>query len=291
MTAFPPWALTALRLTVSALCLGLAFWLMPDGALPQLAEAQPGWLVVAVGLGVVAIAIMATRLRVLMGAGAVPLRTAITVTWAGQFGAMLGLGLLSADGARITILVRTGCSVASASQLIVLDRALGLSGLAILAAAGGGAHLLGLWGGFAVLLIGLAAALAMLLAMRLVPGLRRALPENALPLGQLALALVLSVLLHSVTVVTFLIAALALGLTPPLPEAIIAVSIGLFFAILPVSLGGWGVRELAIAQAFAWVGAPFAGAVPSSVLFGVLAMVVALPGVIALGLKPRAFTA
>jgi len=289
--SLPPWALTALRITVSAIRLGVAFWLMPEDALPQLAQAQPGWLLAALGLGVIAIFIMATRMRIILGPARLPLQTAITVTWAGQFGAMLGLGLLSADGARITILVRAGQNVATASQVIVLDRALGLSGLSILAATGWGAHLWGFGGGLAVLAVGFCGALGLLSAMRAVPGLHRALPETALPMFRLASALALSVLLHSVTVVTFLIAALALGLSPPLPEAIVAVSIGLFFAILPVSLGGWGVRELAIAQAFVWASAPFAGAVPSSVLFGVLAIIVALPGVIALVIQPRGSTA
>ena len=229
------WAMTEVRITVSALCLGLAVWLMPDDALPQLADAQPGWLFVALAMGVLAIGIMATRLLVLRAETGFGIGAAVTVTWAGQFGAMLGLGLLSADGARITMLVRSGQSLVSATQLIVMDRALGLAGLAILAVTGWSVHVYGSLSAAITAIVAYGAALAALSTLHRVPLLRRALPAQATPGLRLALGLALSVLLHSVTVATFLVAALAIGFAPPLPEAIVAVSIGLFFAILPVS--------------------------------------------------------
>ena len=60
-------------------------------------------------------------------------------------------------------------------------------------------------------------------------------------------------------------------------------------ALLPVSLGGWGVREAGMVALFATSGVPSEAAVALSLVFGILPAVVALPGAVAWWLQGAAF--
>jgi uncharacterized membrane protein YbhN (UPF0104 family) len=52
----------------------------------------------------------------------------------------------------------------------------------------------------------------------------------------------------------------------------------LLLSLLPISLGGWGVRESAMVVAFALVGVPADAALSTSVLYGVCLLAASLPG-------------
>jgi len=52
----------------------------------------------------------------------------------------------------------------------------------------------------------------------------------------------------------------------------------LLISLLPFSVAGWGLRESAMATGFALVHAPAAAAVAASVMFGVLTLLISLPG-------------
>jgi uncharacterized protein (TIRG00374 family) len=52
----------------------------------------------------------------------------------------------------------------------------------------------------------------------------------------------------------------------------------ILFMTLPISIAGWGVRETAMVTAFGFVGVADHSAVALSVLFGIVGMVIALPG-------------
>ena len=47
---------------------------------------------------------------------------------------------------------------------------------------------------------------------------------------------------------------------------------------LPISIAGWGVRETAMVAFFGLIGVPAEGAVVLSILFGLVGIVVSLPG-------------
>lgn len=273
-------AVFAVRLAISGGCLWLAFRLMPGDVLTTLAQAQAGWLLAAAGISVLAILVMALRLWVLAPSHDMRFFTTVAVTWSGQFGAMLGLGLLSADGARVARLAQAGHSVRLSARLVLTDRVFGLSGLVILAAGGWVAFLSGGATGMAAGLVLLGLATLVLSGLQRIRRLKGVTPPVALSSLRIGLALALSVLLHGLSITIFFFATKALNSVPPMPEMIVAVSIGLLFSILPVSMGGWGVRELAIAQGFALVGGAFPNAVPASVLFGLVVLLVALPGVL-----------
>jgi hypothetical protein len=47
---------------------------------------------------------------------------------------------------------------------------------------------------------------------------------------------------------------------------------------LPISIAGWGVREQAMVVAFALVNVPGEGALALSIMFGLMGLVIGLPG-------------
>jgi len=49
-------------------------------------------------------------------------------------------------------------------------------------------------------------------------------------------------------------------------------------SMIPISFGGWGVREGAMVVFFGLVGVPAADALAMSILFGLAALVAGLPG-------------
>jgi uncharacterized protein (TIRG00374 family) len=55
----------------------------------------------------------------------------------------------------------------------------------------------------------------------------------------------------------------------------------LLFSMLPVSLGGWGVREGVMVLLFGLVGTPREDALAISVLFGICSTIAGLPGAVA----------
>ena len=54
----------------------------------------------------------------------------------------------------------------------------------------------------------------------------------------------------------------------------------LLITSLPISIGGWGIREAAMIAIFALVGVPSSAAMVLSVQFGLLAMLVSTPGLV-----------
>ena len=52
----------------------------------------------------------------------------------------------------------------------------------------------------------------------------------------------------------------------------------LLLTAIPISIAGWGVREFGMVAAFGLVGVPVHGAIAISFLFGLLAILVTIPG-------------
>lgn len=95
---------------------------------------------------------------------------------------------------------------------------------------------------------------------------------NALPV--MAIALIGHVNLAMVVWV------LALGLGAPitLVDCLVLVPPVILVATLPISIAGWGAREVAMVTVFGLIGVPSAQATALSVLFGVATLIIALPG-------------
>jgi uncharacterized membrane protein YbhN (UPF0104 family) len=296
------WLLTALKVAVT---LGL-FWLIAQkidlaDIANRLGRARLPELLAATGLIFVQMALNSERWRRLLALDAValPFARAYRYYLEAMFFNQALPGAIGGDVMRI-YRVRAHCSgLGQAFNSVVLDRMIGLVGLCALIAAGlplllqrigdtGPAAGLGLL--FALGLVGIGALLLIArlpeegaggavrrtlvrfakLAMRL---MRR--PADGIPVLLLALAT------HGLLVTTAWLTAQSLGLDFTLIDCLIVVPVAVLIATLPISLGGWGVRESAMAAGFVLIGAQAAGdagAVALSILLGLEFLAIGLIG-------------
>ena len=92
------------------------------------------------------------------------------------------------------------------------------------------------------------------------------------------LSIAFGVHLMSITAVWFLVQ--ASGLSLPLVDAAVLFTVMVAVSLIPVSIGGWGVRELAVTSLLGSHGVPFEQALFFSLCFGAVVLVAALPGAI-----------
>jgi hypothetical protein len=92
---------------------------------------------------------------------------------------------------------------------------------------------------------------------------------------QLALASLLVVAGHTAT---FVIAARVAGSTAPLGELLVLLMVVQVAAVIPLNVGGWGIREGAAAWAFAAAGFGAATGVMIASLYAVLMLIAVAPG-------------
>jgi len=98
-------------------------------------------------------------------------------------------------------------------------------------------------------------------------------------LGPLRLRIVVSaVIIHVIRVLTVYVVALGMSLRVSFLECLILVPSALLVTNVPVSLGGWGLREGAFMVAFAFVGLTAEQSVALSALFGLTMLSASLPG-------------
>jgi len=83
-------------------------------------------------------------------------------------------------------------------------------------------------------------------------------------------------------VAVFVLAAHAAGVPASAPELLPAVTLVLLASGIPLNVAGWGPREGAAAWAFAATGLGAAAGVTTAVVYGVMALVATLPGLVVL---------
>lgn len=81
---------------------------------------------------------------------------------------------------------------------------------------------------------------------------------------------------------TFYCAAQAVNATLPLLYLLALVPGVMFSLSLPISIAGWGLREATSVALWAMAGLPYAEAMASSVLYGILGLLASLPGALVL---------
>lgn len=87
-----------------------------------------------------------------------------------------------------------------------------------------------------------------------------------------------SVLVHLLAAVCFFSTGRALGIELGLAPYLVLVPLALLFSVLPISVAGWGLREGAVLALFSAVGTDKAAAVAMSLLYGLILVLVSLPG-------------
>jgi hypothetical protein len=103
-----------------------------------------------------------------------------------------------------------------------------------------------------------------------------------------ALALLVSFVMHGSNLVLTAVVANHLGADVSLLDVLLVVPTIILIASLPISIGGWGVREAALAVGFSGLGQPASVAVATSLIIGLANLVSALPGAAAWAWLPPA---
>jgi len=138
----------------------------------------------------------------------------------------------------------------------------------------------------------LAGALGMALAPRIVPLISRrryfrwlgtlAMDARAVLLGPKGpMILGIGCLIHVLTIVVLWALGRSQGLVLPLADAAVLLTIMVGVALVPISIGGWGLRELAVVSLLGHHGIAPERALVFSVCFGLTLTVASLPGAVA----------
>jgi uncharacterized protein (TIRG00374 family) len=96
-------------------------------------------------------------------------------------------------------------------------------------------------------------------------------------------AFLVALVMHGSNLLLTAVIANQLGASVSLLDVLLVVPTIVLIASLPVSIGGWGVREAALAVGFSGLGQPESVAVATSLLIGLANFVSALPGAVAWG--------
>ena len=294
-------ALVAVKLLVTAAC----FWyLWRQIDVSQVLSAIPlldfRWVAFATLVIVLEIPLLALRWGNVVAALAarnerMTQTVMIAITSIGQFFAQV-MPSVAGDGVRVWLLARLGSSWTNAVTSVVIDRAIGAGvliamGFAILllpsglAALGGYRHVVLLvYGGLLF-----ASSAGLLLAPTLASLFVRwrysrwlaslAMSAHRVVRGRRgAVVLAMACVLHLLTIAAIWSLGRAQGLLLPLPDAAVLFTVMIGVALIPISVGGWGLRELAVVSVLGNHGVAPEQALLFSVGFGLIVMAGSLPG-------------
>jgi len=90
--------------------------------------------------------------------------------------------------------------------------------------------------------------------------------------------IVISIIAHSMTVLVIYLLSLGMGAGLSLDGAFIIVPISTLVMVLPISISGWGIREGTMIVGMGYLGIAAESALAISLLYGILVLLVALPG-------------
>ncbi len=280
------------RFTVTGACLAvLLAWVDPRDVWSHWSVLPLGALVAALLCHALIIVLLGWRWQSIVGAFASPpplgyaMRLACVTTF---LNLVLPLSV-GGDVGRVWFGYRAGIDLATGALAAVLDRVIGLialGALLVLAVLLAPSHWLPLEAQFAMVVV-LPAALAILWVTpalsRIVSGgpfaariadtgdkIRRLRQQPRC----LLIAVAQSLAAHLLAVAIVVAIADGLGLGLAIGDALLLVPVILLAAMLPFSIGGWGVREAAAISLLALAGVPASGALALSLLFGMTQLAV-----------------
>ncbi len=286
-----------LRAAVSiGLLAGLAWWLDLGTVVSRLAQMRFGWVLLAVAISVVQVAVLAWRWR--FTAGCLGVDLSYTAAWREYYlsiflnQVMPGgvVGDVSRAWRQARVQTRQREPAGPAVRAVIFER---LSAQAVMTAVA----LVSLLAlpvivnrGSRLVLFG-AGAVAVVIVIAMVVWMRRQSSAQSL-VGQVladldaahlsgpvfAAQLVSAAIVVGTYLATYLTAARAVGMDTPLPVLLPLVAPVLMSMLIPVTVAGWGLREGAAAVLWGAVGLTAADGVLVSVAYGLLVLIGSLPG-------------
>lgn len=296
----PVWG-RALRIGLAAVLIALV-WRMVDGAdvAARLRGLRPEWVAVAVGLLVVQTLLSALRWRLTAArlGQAMGIRYAMREYFLAQVVNLALPGGVLGDAGR-AVRARGVGGLERAGQAVIFERLAGQAALVAVTLAGalvvslrpGGIDLPGVFPGVlaGVALVLLAAGLLLLRAGPDWPRVRawRAAAGQAVfapDIWPAQLALSLGTVVANL--LAFAACAAAVGVFLPAGAIMVILPLVLFTMLVPLTIGGWGLREGAAVMLFPLAGATGAEGFAASATFGVVFLVTSIMGM-AMWLLPR----
>lgn len=290
--------LPSLKLVVSGLLIAIILRnIDPTSLAERFAGQSRGWLIVAAAITVAQILLAGLRWdQIIKGLGAkVPVDAVVRVTYIGAFFNSWLLGNAGGDVARAILAPDGGIGRSRIVYSILFDRVVTLAGLglvilpAILLNIGPLARSMPVEASFAVSLLPFAGLTALGL---IAPAFGRLANAAMLRIGELGLswrrlgdapgrlggALGIAVLSQIAIALVAYSLARAQHLDVSLVDFLILMPPVVLLAALPISIGGWGVRENAMIMAVAPIGVAAGAALLISIQAALLANVASLPG-------------
>ena len=225
-----------------------------------------------------------------------PLTATVQIALCGFFFEQVTIGFVGGDVIRLWLLRRADVPFGRAIGALLLDRACGFASLVLLSLLGIHALLAlvdeSLRSVIAVTLlvvvitgcvgVGVAFALTKLLPLSRLAVFWQHLssPRQAIHTAVLGIVFALAATTHLLNVLVFWMLGQSLGLAMTFDQWFIVVPTVLLISMLPISVGGWGVREGAMVVALRGFGIPTEEALLLSILFGLCAVTATLPGAI-----------
>jgi uncharacterized membrane protein YbhN (UPF0104 family) len=292
------WFWFAVKLAVSLL---LLVWLVGKFELSaaSLAPLSYGPLLVALAATCVTIVAGAGRWQIILGmySQRLPFLETFRIQYVSAFMAQFLPGFVGPDAVKAYMATRRGVRLATSIASVMLERGLSVLGLVLIVIAASPRVLevvkddrlqLVLLGFSAATLVGTAVLIGF--AGQLNRGAERLswlspialLASGLLDLARntrsLALVLAGTMLIHLMYAVSLWAALAAFGEPPVFWDVIAVFAPVVLFQMLPVSFGGWGVRELAVVTMLAAVGVSGTQALAASIVLGIVQMIACLPG-------------
>jgi glycosyltransferase 2 family protein len=287
---------------VSASILAVILSRIPaETLLGRVKQGQPVYLAAALLLVLLILVLVAVRWRLLanwLGLAA-PIGLAVRAVFLGAFGSQVLPSTVGADLVRGYMLLRHTAAIGRVAASVIADRLFGLFALCLLLVLFNPVLLqlpapyAGLLAPAALLASG-AVLLAFLLActtgikvgtnVRLLRRLRElgTIDGVRLEARPIAGSVALGLAIHALAVLIASLVARAYGVEPSLGVWVSIIPLSLLACAVPVSIGGWGVREGAIILLAGPLGVPPAEALLVSLTIGVLNVVASLPGAVVL---------
>lgn len=293
------WIGFAVKTGVTVILLWLVLRGVDFGAtLERMAGLSPASAAVAVGLLLSHCFVAGWRWRMVMRlfGPVLPVGLAIRLFLEGYFFNNALPSTIGGDGVRIWRATRLGLPLAASINGVLLDRVTGLTGLFILVAAGQPMLYARIEDpatrlAFAAILLAGIGGIVLLILARFIPKtlIPRALHDGIDKLSEATHAaylrpaisvpvLGLSVVVHGLIVFSVHVIAVGLGLDVGLFESLVLVPAVILLSTLPVSIGGWGLREGLMVVALGLAGVAPDAALTVSILFGLAQIVAGLPG-------------
>lgn len=228
-----------------------------------------------------------------------PISGLINITWVSVFANQFLPAGVGGDAIRIFYAQRSGVPIKAAVASVVVDRVVALVALALLLV--GSIFLLnGLVDRYIVILLGLTLSSGLVIVYLLARRLDRPLPEklNKWPVavkiatGMHFMLAVLSsrtnslivlgnaVGVHLLSAAAFVIVARAIVIDQSTFTIVTVALVLTFVQMIPVSIGGWGLREMASVGLFSAYGVDGGHAALASILLGVAYLIASLPGAV-----------